>query len=77
MGLMSLRSWGLLALSLPCERMYLSTYRLNTYFAMLILTIVASGATLIIVHVATKSSTAFANDSEAAYTSLKDSILAN
>lgn len=55
--------------------MHLSTYNLNTYFAMLILTIVASGATLLIVRVANADNFAFLNANEAPYAALKDSLL--
>jgi len=55
--------------------MHFSTYALNTYFAMLILTVIASGATLLIVRVANADNFAFLNANEAPYASLKESIL--
>lgn len=53
----------------------LYTERVNSYFAVLILTIVASGATLLIVHVANASTFAFIGGNEVQYNSLKGSIL--
>lgn len=55
--------------------MHFSAYNLNTYLAMLILTIVASGAALLIVRVANADSFAFLDANEAPYAALKDSIL--
>jgi len=55
--------------------MHFSTYRLNTYFGMLILTIVASGATILIVRVANATNFAFIDGNEAQYASFKESIL--
>jgi hypothetical protein len=51
--------------------MSLTVYKLNTYFAMLLVTIIASGAALIIVHMGTAKAFNSALGNEAAYTSLK------
>ncbi len=57
--------------------MRLTTRAINTYFAMLVVAIVASGATLIIVHVATADTTATALGNEVQYAPLQKSILGN
>lgn len=54
---------------------YLTSYRVNTYFALLAITIIASGATLLIVHTATGDHTATALGNEAPYQDLQRSIL--
>ncbi len=47
--------------------MHFTTYTLNTYFAMLIVTIIASGASLLIVHVATAKAFPLLSGDEAQY----------
>ncbi|MHB1769900.1 MAG: hypothetical protein ACYCPH_02350 [Minisyncoccota bacterium] len=50
--------------------------RINSYFAILLITIAGAGATLIIVHVAqTKTLGNIVNGSEASYAPLQQSIL--
>ncbi len=52
--------------------------RINTYFAILLVTIAGAGATALIVHVAFSNADAFAaNNSEAQYLQLQQSILKN
>lgn len=53
----------------------LSKYAINTYFAMLVVTVIASGATLIIVHVATAADFQAFAGSEGEYADLERSIL--
>lgn len=51
-------------------------FKINTYFATLLVTVVGAGASLIIIHVANANTfVTTMGGSEAAYTSLQDSIL--
>ena len=51
-------------------------YRINAYFATLILTLFGAGASLIIVHVATNNQfTVLTSTNDAQYASLKDALL--
>ena len=52
--------------------------RINTYFAILLITIAGAGATSLIVHIAFSNTDAFvANNSAARYLQLQQSILRN
>lgn len=52
--------------------------RINAYFAVLLITLIGSGAALLIVHVATANTfTTTLGGSEAGYASLQQSILNN
>jgi hypothetical protein len=55
--------------------MRLTAYEVNTYLAMLTVTIIASGATLLIVRVATASEFTVFAGSESEYKGLQRSIL--
>ncbi|HEY4522777.1 MAG TPA: hypothetical protein VJK73_00180 [Candidatus Paceibacterota bacterium] len=50
-------------------------YTVNTYFGMLILTVVAAGATLLIVHIATATEYPTLGGNAAEYSDLQKSIL--
>ncbi|MDE2173425.1 MAG: hypothetical protein KGJ31_02395 [Patescibacteria group bacterium] len=49
--------------------------KINSYFAVLLITIAGAGATMIIVRVANTDTSTFATGSEAQYASLQNSIL--
>jgi hypothetical protein len=55
--------------------MRLTGLTVNTYFAMLTVTVVASGATLLIVHIATADASRAALGSAAQYAELQKAIL--
>ena len=49
--------------------------KINTYFAVLLITIAGAGAALLIIHIATAETTIVTTSSEADDTALKESIL--
>lgn len=49
--------------------------KINTYFAVLLITIAGAGAALLIIHIATTETTIVTTSNEADYTALKESIL--
>ncbi|MBU6320961.1 MAG: hypothetical protein KGI78_00675 [Patescibacteria group bacterium] len=55
--------------------MRLATFKLNSYFAVLIITLVGSGAAFVIVHVGTTDVSKAALGNEAQFAKLQQSIL--